>query len=244
MSEMKSISVVIPAHNEENYIEKCIESVKAAANEVGIPAEIIVVCNRCTDSTADIAGSLGATVIENDSRCIAAVRNAGIRAASGPIIITIDADSLMPQSAICEVEEKLESGKYVGGGAIPVFDRASLGIFFSTLYVAWNLAPVMIKNRAALSGGMFWFNKADYETVGGFDEQLVSLEDMDFAVRMNRLGRSRGQKWGTLKGKLITSSRKFDQFGDWYLIKNRRITKQIFTGRDREVADQFYYDAR
>ena len=72
---MKSISVVIPAHNEENYIEKCIESVKAAANEVGISAEIIVVCNRCTDSTADIAGSLRAPVIENDSRCIAAVRN-------------------------------------------------------------------------------------------------------------------------------------------------------------------------
>ena len=102
----------------------------------------------------------------------------------------------------------------------------------------------MIKNRAALSGGMFWFNKADYEAVGGFDEQLVSLEDMDFAVRMNRLGRSRGQKWGTLKGKLITSSRKFDQFGDWYLIKNRKITKRIFTGRDREAANQFYYDAR
>ena len=72
----------------------------------------------------------------------------------------------------------------------------------------------------------------------------IRLEDMDFAVRMNRLGRSRGQKWGTLKGKLITSSRKFDQFGDWYLIKNRKITKRIFTGRDREAANQFYYDAR
>ncbi|MBR4474690.1 MAG: glycosyltransferase [Oscillospiraceae bacterium] len=33
MSEIKNISVVIPAHNEENYIKKCIESVKAAANE-------------------------------------------------------------------------------------------------------------------------------------------------------------------------------------------------------------------
>ena len=241
---MRNVSVVIPAHNEEGYIDKCIDSIRTSANEAGIPTEIVVVCNRCTDSTADIAESLGAKVIENDSRCIAAVRNIGICAALGPIIITIDADSCMPQSAICEVEEKLESGKYIGGGAIPVFDRASLGIFFSTLYVAWNLAPVMIKNRAALSGGMFWFNKADYETVGGFDEQLVSLEDMDFAVRMNRLGRSRGQKWGTLKEKLMTSSRKFDQFGDWYLIRNRKVTKRIFTGRDREAANQYYYDAR
>ena len=39
-------------------------------------------------------------------------------------------------------------------------------------------------------------------------------------------------------------SRKFDTFGDWYLIKNRRLTKRIFTGRDREAADAFYYDVR
>ncbi len=33
-------------------------------------------------------------------------------------------------------------------------------------------------------------------------------------------------------------------FGDWYLIKNRDITKRIFTGKDREVVDKFYYDIR
>lgn len=241
---MKNVSVVIPAHNEEAYIGKCIESVNTAAREADAAVEIIAVCNRCTDNTSEVAETHGAKVVHDDSRCIAAVRNAGIRAASGSIIITIDADSVMPVSAIREVEEKLESGKYIGGGAIPVFDRASPGIFFSTLYVAGKLAPTMIKNRAALSGAMFWFLKEDYEAVGGFDEQLVSMEDMDFAARLNKLGQSRGQKWGTLKGKLTTSSRKFDQFGDWYLIKNRKITKQIFTGKDREAADQFYYDAR
>ena len=41
---------------------------------------------------------------------------------------------------------------------------------------------------------------------------------------------------------LITSARKFDKFGDWYLVKNRKLTKAIFTGRDREAADSFYYD--
>ena len=33
-------------------------------------------------------------------------------------------------------------------------------------------------------------------------------------------------------------------FGDWYLIKNHDITKRIFTGKDREVVDKFYYDIR
>lgn len=65
------------------------------------------------------------------------------------------------------------------------------------------------------------------------------------AVRLNRLGISRGQKYGTLKESyIVTSARKFDEFSDWYLIKNRELTKRIFTGRDREAADQFHYDVR
>ena len=103
----------------------------------------------------------------------------------------------------------------------------------------------MLRQKAALSGAMFWFRKEDWEAIGGFDESLVSLEDMDFAVRLNELGRSRGQKYGTLKSSfVVTSSRKFDQFGDWYLLKDRAMVKRLFTGRDREAADRFYYDAR
>lgn len=40
------------------------------------------------------------------------------------------------------------------------------------------------------------------------------------------------------------AARKFDQFGDWYLLKDRKLTKAIFTGKDRAAADRFYYDAK
>ena len=81
--------------------------------------------------------------------------------------------------------------------------------------------------------------------IGGFDESLVSLEDMDFAARLKKYGRQTGRKYGTLKrSQVLTSARKFDEFGDWYLIKNRELTKRIFTGKDRAAADQFYYDVR
>ena len=87
--------------------------------------------------------------------------------------------------------------------------------------------------------------KRDFEAVNGFDESLVSLEDMDFAVRLKKLGKHKGKKYGTLKRSyVLTSSRKFDEFGDWYLIKNRKLTKRIFTGKDRQAADSFYYDVR
>ena len=116
---------------------------------------------------------------------------------------------------------------------------------FSSMYVAMNLLPIMMKNGGYLSGAMFWLYKRDFKAIGGFNESLVSLEDMDFAVRLNKLGVSKGLKYGTLKHSyLLTSSRKFDKFGDWYLIKNRKLTKRIFTGKDRQAADEFYYDVR
>ncbi len=244
--KIHTFSIIIPAHNEEQYIGACLEAIRHAKAEVSDShVEVIVVANRCTDKTAEIAKSFGAKVIDNQDKCISMIRNAGVRAAEGDIIVTIDADSCMTKGSLKEIAEMLESGKYVGGGTRSKFDRISIGMLFSGAYVAVNLFPIMVKNKAALSGGMFWCYKTDFEKIGGFDETLISLEDMDFAARLNKLGVSRGQKFGTLKRScIITSSRKFDEFGDWYLIKNRKLTKRIFTGKDREAADGFYYDVR
>lgn len=245
MSEY-TFSVIVPAHNEEKYIGKCLEAIRSAA-EAAAPdrVQVIVVANRCTDKTGEIAKSFGAEVLINEDKCISSIRNSGVKAAQGSIIVTIDADSMMTEGSLKEIKAMLESGKFIGGGTRAKFDRMSMGMFFSAMYVAANIMPVMVKNKAALTGGMFWFYKKDFETIGGFDESYVSLEDLDFAARLNKLGVSRGQKYGTLRRSyIVTSSRKFDEFGDWYLIKNRKLTKQIFTGKDREAADSFYYDVR
>ena len=241
-----AFSVVIPAHNEEQYIGKCLAAVCAAAEAVyPCRTEIIVVANRCTDRTADIARQYGAAVLQNQDKCISSIRNTGVRAAKGRVVVTVDADTVIPRGTLKEVRQMLSTGQYIGGGANPKFDLMSLGIFCSSVYVAWNLLPLMRKEHAYLSGAVFWFRKTDFERAGGFDVTLVSLEDMDFARRMNRMGRAEGKRWGTLKvSRPVTSSRKFDRFGDWYLIRNRKLTKQIFTGRDREAADSFYYDLR
>ena len=245
-SERTAFSVVIPAHNEEQYLGSCLAAVKKAAEHIRpCRTEIIVVANRCTDRTAEIAEKAGAVVLRNDDRCISSIRNTGVRAAKGKIVVTVDADTRMPEGTLREIRQMLSTGRYIGGGANPKFDRMSPGIFCSMLYVAWNLLQVMRKENAYLSGALFWVRKADFERAGGFDESLLSLEDMDFARRMNRMGRAEGKRWGTLKAsRPVTSARKFDQFGDWYLIRNRKLTKQIFTGRDRAAADSFYYHVR
>jgi glycosyltransferase involved in cell wall biosynthesis len=94
-----ALSVAIPAHNEERYIARCIDSVRTSAALAGQPVEVVVALNRCTDRTREIAQSLGARCVVNDTKCIAAVRNCAVRATSAPAIATLDADGLGRASA-------------------------------------------------------------------------------------------------------------------------------------------------
>ena len=128
-----TVTVVIPAHNEEKYAARCIRSVKAAAEYYGGKVEMIVVCNRCTDRTAEIAQSSGARVIYNEDRCIAKVRNAGIAAANGDIIMTIDCYNRMTKGTIKEAVFLLRTGKYIGGGAPIRFERYSFPLYCNDL---------------------------------------------------------------------------------------------------------------
>ena len=48
-------SVVIPAHNEEKYLGRCLDSIMAASASYKDQVEVIVVLNRCTDRTEEIA---------------------------------------------------------------------------------------------------------------------------------------------------------------------------------------------
>ena len=205
----QSFTVVIPAHNEEKYIARCIFSVKAAAKHYGGNVEIIVVCNRCTDNTAEIAKKCGARVLYNDERCIASVRNTGIFAASGEIIVTIDADNRMKRGTLKEIAMKLSTGKYIGGGAPIKFERYSFPIKCNDAFCRFGFW------MTGLYCGIFWAEKKTFEAVGGFSLQKA-MEDVATAKKLKSFGKKVGKKYTTLRRNyLINSTRKYDDLGDW-----------------------------
>lgn len=232
-----ALSVTIPAHNEARFIGRCIESAFTSAQKAGQAVEVVVALNRCTDQTQAIAESLGARCVVEDRKCISAVRNAAVRASLAPAIVTIDADSWMSAGTVAAVLAKIKDPRHIGGGSMMMAERMSVGIFFSVLAVV----PYVIRHR--LSYGMFWFQREVFEALNGFDETLLSVEDVDFALRLQALGRQRGQRYGTLwRHGITTSCRKFDMFGDWYLFKNPDLVRRIFEGHDRAAVDHFFYD--
>lgn len=232
------ISVITPAHNEEQHLGKCIDSVKVAAGTVSAQVEHIVAINRCTDRTEEIANSGGCRVVHENARNLSRIRNAAVAASRGSILVTIDADSWMSANMLSEVLRLLETGRFIGGGVRVYPERWSLGIVCSVLVIL----PFVI--RHLISAGMFWCYKSDFEAIGGFDESLVCVEDVDFAKRLKTLGRSQAKRYGTIRAASITTScRKFDQFGDWYFVRNPKVVYDLFNGH-QQTADAFYYDVR
>jgi glycosyltransferase involved in cell wall biosynthesis len=232
------LCVAIPAHNEEAFLGDCIRSIHRSAAAAAVEVEVVVALNRCTDRTREVAEALGARCVVEDRKCIAAVRNAAVRATSGPFVVTLDADSRMLPGTVAALLQRRDDPGFIGGGSFIRPERLSVGIFFSVV----SILPYVLGR--GVSAGMFWFQREAFDSVGGFDERLVSVEDIDFGKRLKQLGRQRGLRYGTIwRAGIVTSCRKFDRYGDWYLFRHPRLVRALFSGTDRAAADAFYYDA-
>jgi glycosyltransferase involved in cell wall biosynthesis len=233
------LSILIPARNEEKFLPQCLASIRTAVRSYPGQVEIIVAVNRCTDRTEQIAITHDAKVVHENAKCLASIRNAAAKVATGEIIVTIDADSRMTANMLSEIDRLLWTGRYIGGGVMVLPERWSVGIVATAVI----LSAVMLRHR--VSGGLFWCLRKDFEAIGGFNENYVSVEDLDFAKRLKVHGKATGRRFKTItKAHIVTSCRKFDTFGDWYLVRNLGLVRRIFTGKSRKDADDFYYDVK
>ncbi|EGW37025.1 glycosyltransferase [Desulfosporosinus sp. OT] len=244
-------SIIIPAYNEEKLIGRCLDSIVAASAPYKDQVEVIVVLNRCTDRTEEIARSYNCVIAKEDRKNMSIIRNAGAKVARGEIITTIDADSQMTGNMLTEIEEKLLTGKYIGGGVKWKFDKrpsstilATLSTILATFLTVLILIPLLIKFRCS-SAGIFWCYKRDFEAINGFNEDQRMLEDAEFAFRLRKWGKECGKKYGTItKAQMVVSFRKADMFGEWMLFKHPKWILAYLKGNVEKYADEVFYDIR
>jgi len=108
------IACVIPAHDEEDGIAQCVQSLSAAA--AARPAEILVIADNCSDQTAAAARSAGARVLERNDP---AHRGKGhaldfafsrLMSEGAEAVLVVDADSFVAPNFIGEMAAELEAG--------------------------------------------------------------------------------------------------------------------------------------
>ncbi|MEV0780906.1 glycosyltransferase [Streptomyces sp. NPDC050433] len=205
------LTVVVPAHNEAAYLPRYLPTVlaslaqwEAASGEQG---EVIVVDNASTDATADMAATLGVRVISESVRRIGRVRNAGATAARSPRLFFTDADVALPIEAIGAAASALDAGA-VGGAIPPLYTPDRLGARLLCAY--WD----HYRARHGGAQGVAQFTTvAAFKTIGGYREDLLMSEDVDFFARLTTHGRATNAPVKILDDlRVRPSTRRYDQW--------------------------------
>jgi len=155
---MTLASVVIPAHDEESVIERCLSAMTAGADPGEL--EIVVVCNGCSDGTAERAHSAGpgVRVIETEI----ASKSHALRLGDGSVEafprFYVDADVLLPLASIREVARVLEAGEALAAAPRMRVDLAGRSFCVRAYYAVWMLLPYHASGM--IGSGVYALSKA------------------------------------------------------------------------------------
>ena len=186
---MSTVSVIIPAYNQGNYLGEAIQSV---LDQTYPEFEILVVDDGSTDNTADIVHSFDDVriyYIYQENRGLSASRNTGIRNSKGEYLTFLDSDDLfLPEKLTLltsELIKKPEVG-FVAGQAIPINEHGQrVGKIFDT---PLPKDPSRLLMGNPLHVGSVMLRRCWQEKVGYFDEGLRSYEDWDLWLRLGLAG--------------------------------------------------------
>ena len=189
-----SLSVVIPAFNEEKNIAACLDSVFASDYPRGKMGEVIVVDDGSSDSTVDIVKAYSSVkCISSQHAGKAAAITLGAKAARHEFVLTIDADTVLDKGCIRQLVRPL-SDNSVGAvtGLCKVKNKSSfLGMFQNIEYHYNNLIKnsfsVVFNNGIWFFGALACYRKAAIAKVGYFKQHTLA-EDMDIVLELKKAG--------------------------------------------------------
>ncbi len=211
---VRAMAVVIPVHNEEGLLGACLDSVRRAIVLAGVTSLVVVVLDRCTDNSDEVAavytGVMPLIVVEGDFCSIGRVRDAGVARArrylsgtpaSSIWLANTDADTVVPatwllqQRALADAGVDLLLGTVEPGPAQPSQDRAQ-SLWFSEHHLR--------EGHPHVHGANLGIRLSELDRVGGFGNSRVG-EDEGVARRVQD---SHGRWRAIDTTRVITSSRR------------------------------------
>jgi glycosyltransferase involved in cell wall biosynthesis len=187
-----TISVVVPAHNAGRFLADQLESL--CGQDYQGAWEVVVVDNRSTDDTVAFAQSferrLRVRVVPAPEKASAGyARNVGVGAATGDLIVFVDADDVTDPSLLSAYVAR--SGEYrVMGGHLDDFSSLNDPAVASWRYslTADGLPVTLDRYPFALTSNMAAWRDV-FDEIGLFDDTLEYFgEDTDLSIRASLAG--------------------------------------------------------
>lgn len=195
------VSIMIPAHNEEKIIERAIET----AIETNYPnKEILVIDDGSTDATYKLAlpyhrkNQIKLIKRETASGSKAGALNYGVLFATGDIVISVDADTMIERNSISEIISPMRDPdisavagnvKIFGGehGANNLIVKLQQYEYFINLELGRRYASI-VGTLLIVSGafGAFW--REMIRGLGTYDPDTIT-EDFDITFKVKKLGK-------------------------------------------------------
>ncbi len=195
-------SVIIPAHNEEDFLPLCLQSV--FKQRFNLPYEIVVVDNASTDKTPLIAKQFKTRLFKEHKKLITlrlvkelkkgliTARTAGLKAAMGDYIINLDADCTVPPDWLRKIYAHVKANRktvLVTGPYIclePGQKQDLLNLGFTFFLHSWQK---LFHQAFVYYGGNVAIKRSALLKIGGYDLRFPS----DQLSLLTRLRKNNGQ---------------------------------------------------
>ena len=186
-----AISVIIPVLNGAAFLGRCLESLRGSNLQ---PAEIIVVDDRSSDGSPEIASGLGATIVRTERQAgPGAARNFGASRSSGDLLVFLDADVCVHPDTLSRIQARFDAEPDLDA-LIGSYDDDPPAPGFASQYK--NLLNHHVHQHGHRDATTFWsacgaIRRDVFLSEGGFDESCrrPAIEDISFGYRLRRAGR-------------------------------------------------------
>lgn len=189
LSRRPTISLIIPAYNEEAYLAACLDAIME--HVAGKAIEIIVVDNNSSDATKEIVERYSAVkYLFEPVKGITRARQRGFIESTGEILAFVDADTHPPGGWIEQIWEQFAKHRQLAclSGPYSFYDLSGIRNMISS---GWFVAarPLFRMTGYMIVGGNFAIRRDVLEKMGGFDRSIEFYgEDVDIAKRARKHG--------------------------------------------------------
>lgn len=189
------LSIIIPAHNEEQYLEACLKSIK---NQNYKDYEIIIVCDSCDDKTEKIARKYTKKVFLINKKNAGEARNFGVKKSGEKILIFLDADVILNQNNLLEkIKESINDKQKIGTCKfIPNKNKLRFKIY----KIAKNFAT-----KYGMANGILFCEKSLFNKIKGYIKEDYPEEHGSVIKRAKKY-----TKFFVLKDLVTVSMRRYE----------------------------------